>query len=246
MSGNWDFYFCTVDDKVASIFVDLDLIQRAPVAGLDAMVYLRLYLRFPREDGLSSQQEYEALAGLEDEVTQRAVMAGALYVGRNTTDGFRDFVFYCADSDKCVATLRETMRAYSDYKFDCDARPDPQWSVYREFLYPAPRARQTIENRRVYAALEQNGDALTQPREIDHWIYFADAYSRGVFVEDCRALGFALRAMREPDSGNAQFGVQIFRVDVPNANSFDGVVTQLFDLAKQTGGEYDGWETKVI
>lgn len=34
MSEEWDFYFCQVDDKPASIFVDLGIREQVPIAAL--------------------------------------------------------------------------------------------------------------------------------------------------------------------------------------------------------------------
>jgi len=54
MSENWDFYGLQVDGQPASIFVDLGIVQSAPIPSHPAMGYLRLIMRQPREDGLSS------------------------------------------------------------------------------------------------------------------------------------------------------------------------------------------------
>ena len=40
-----------------------------------------------------------------------------------------------------------------------------------------------MQNRRVVMQLEENGDNLDIPREIDHWIYFDNEQSRAEYVE---------------------------------------------------------------
>lgn len=57
MSNDWDFYSCRVDDKPASIFVDLGIGGDAPLSGQPYMTFVRLFMRAPRPDGLSSQAE---------------------------------------------------------------------------------------------------------------------------------------------------------------------------------------------
>lgn len=245
MGKSWDFYFCLVESKLASIMVDMD--PQASRSDLPDMAYLRLFMKSPRADGLSSEQEYPALVAIEDALELGAEQKEqAVYVGRNTTDGFRDFVYYAAHGRECEQTLSNAMTAFPDYKFEIGSRSDPSWQAYREFLYPNDRQRQTMENRHVYDSLRNNGDALSAPRDIDHWIYFQSTYSRSVFIGDCRALGFDVRALHESGTVSSEVGVQIFRVDTPNPDQFDEVTLKLFDMAESLGGRYDGWEAKVI
>ena len=66
MSDNWDFYRLRVDGDAASIFLDMGIAQTAPIEGYDLRAYIRVHMLNPREDGLSSQAEFEALIALED------------------------------------------------------------------------------------------------------------------------------------------------------------------------------------
>lgn len=59
-------------------------------------------------------------------------------------------------------------------------------------------------------------------------------------------LGYMLREKNDPDSDNGQFGVQVYRTDIPSLDNIDSVTWPLFEAAKDAGGEYDGWETMVI
>jgi hypothetical protein len=86
MSDDWDFFSLRVDDQAASIFVDLGIRNLAPIRTHPLMGYLRVAMRRPREDGLSSQEEFDDLIALEDRVTADIVKNGtAIYVGRNTS-----------------------------------------------------------------------------------------------------------------------------------------------------------------
>ena len=42
------------------------------------------------------------------------------------------------------------------------------------------------------------------------------------------------------------FGVQIYRSDVPAFAAISSVTIPLYRLARELGGEYDGWETEAI
>ncbi len=245
--GRWDFYFLRVDDQPASIYLDLSRIDAAPMPHFPVMAYVRIAMRSPREDGLSSQDEFDELVKVEDHLVETLAASGALYVGRNTSAGCRDFYFYIqVDDGRWEQQVAQAMRASSQYRYQADARSDKEWSVYREFLYPSPRALQSIENRSVCDALEGNGDSMSTPREIDHWAYFPDLSSRDAFLQRARELGFQIRARDAGDGGGDEFGAQVFRIDLPSFAAIDDVCLPLYDLAVDCGGRYDGWECQVI
>src|SRR3954462_12044783 len=106
MSKDWDFYSLRVDGEPASIFVDLGISKDAPVRNHTTMGYLRVLMLRPREDGLSSRDEFDDLIALEDHVTAKVIENGAaVFVGRNTSSGNRDFYFYVADPQRCDARV---------------------------------------------------------------------------------------------------------------------------------------------
>lgn len=245
MTDEWDFYFLRVDDRPASIYVDLGAVATAPLAHLPHMAYVRLNMLAPRDDGLSSQGEFDTLVLIEDALKDGLVDARTDYVGRCTTDGCRDFFFYVAEPADWPERVAACLRAFPAYRHEAGTREDPGWSAYFDYLYPSEADQQTIQNRHVCDNLQSHGDALTKPREIDHWACFPDARSRDAFVEEAQRLGFALRAQVDND-GERPCGVQIFRTDVPSHGAIDGVTLPLHALAVQLGGEYDGWETAVL
>lgn len=59
--GQWDSYFARVEDKVASFFVRLDLMESGINPRLSNRVWVRLKMKDPRDDGLSSASEAQAL-----------------------------------------------------------------------------------------------------------------------------------------------------------------------------------------
>ena len=70
-------------------------------------------------------------------------------------------------------------------------------------------------NSLVLNALSDQGDALTVPREIDHWAYFPTPEGRSVFLESCLNAGFKLRYTTEPNEHSSSFGTVIWHVDTP-------------------------------
>lgn len=246
MTDDWDFYFLQVDDQPASIYVDLGTYASAPNPQLPHMAYVRLQMREPRDDGLSSQAEFDTLVAVEDALKAALVDGGTDYVGRCTTNGCRDFFFYVAQPQRWSTRVAACMRSFADYRYKAGTQEEADWSCYLSYLYPSEADRQTIENRRVCYAMEQNGDKLSEAREIDHWAYFANAESLNAYVAEAMCLGFAVREISAPDDASDQHCAQLWRSDIPAFNAIDDVTLPLFNLAAKHGGEYDGWESVVV
>lgn len=248
MNDNWDFYFCQVDGELASIFVDLGLAHDAPISRLSHVGSVRIHMRNPRKDGLSSADEAADLKKLEQALESQvnsSAPAGVL-VGRSTSGGNRDLFFYVPSAEAWGARVEAVMKRFPDYRVEADSWEDRAWEAYFGFLFPNEAQRQTIKNRKVCEQLESRGDSLDQPREIDHWIYFRGPIQREQFRVRSEEIGFRTRGITDAPSREAAYGIQVYRVDLPSYNAIDDVTFPLFRLAQEFGGEYDGWETVVL
>ena len=103
----------------------------------------------PQENGMSSDEEFDDLIALEDDLEARAHASGAVYVGRLTTRGRRIFYFYSADPHALEAAVMALTERHSTYDLQVTNRPDPDWSTYFDFLYPRAPDYQQMMNRRL-------------------------------------------------------------------------------------------------
>lgn len=237
MSENWNFYPLLVDGKPASIFVDLGIARAVPAAEFPNMAYLRVRMNQPREDGLSSQQEYDTLIALEKDVTETVESGGrSLYVGRKTSSGNRDFYFYTNDRD-IEANLSKAMGNWPAFKFQTGARADNEWSTYWEFLYPSPEDLQKIGNRDVIDQLLENGDQIDRPRKIDHFAAFKTSADRDQFARHILAQGYSVS--QTEDDNDKEYWIEFDRTDSPD--QIDDITIDLYRNAKAHNGDYDGW-----
>jgi hypothetical protein len=243
---DWDFYYCRVDDKPASIYLDLGAIEQVPVAALPYMAFIRLRMREPRPDGLSSQTEFGTLCALEDHLVATLLSDEVQYLGRCTTNACRDFVFYIANAEAWPGCVAASMQAFPDYGYEVGARPDPDWSAYTGYLYPGERDMHIIHSRRVCQALEERGDKLDAPREIDHWLHFASPQALSAYVQAVVPQGFAVRSQSSEPDAEGRYALQIWRTDVPGYAAINEITLPLFDLAQAGEGAYDGWEAVVV
>src|SRR6185503_3201335 len=191
MSDDWNFYRCRVDDEPASIFLDMGIRQSAPVRGFDTAAYLRLWMNDPRPDGLSSQEEFDTLVAIEDALKAEIEPGDmTIYVGRNTSSGRRDFFFYTRDGDAFRASASAALANFAAYKAEIGMRPDADWDVYFNFLYPNDNEKQRMSNRDVVEALRREGDNVQKPRQIDHLILLADREQADAVAKAVAGLGF--------------------------------------------------------
>ncbi len=247
MSDEWNFYFCSIEDKLASIYVDLGIMDLTPIKEIPFMTYVRLKMNSPDDNGMSSQEEHEALNRIEQALEKTLVVDLSHYVGRCTTDSYRDFFFYVAQPKNWIQSVNNLMQTFPDYQYTLNIREEKDWSTYRSFLYPDRAALQSIDNRRICLLLEENGDRMNEAREIEHWAYFTDKHSRSEFVKEAIQLGFSLGSLDELNTtGQKQYSARICRDDIPSFASIDNVTLPLFYLAIENNGYYDGWGTAVI
>ena len=144
-------------------------------------------------------------------------------------------------------TPHDALAPRPGYRFSLGSQADPGWTHYLSVLYPTDEERQRIENRKVLESLERHGDPLTKRRRIDHWMYFERESDVEFVVRALTPLGFEV-AERAPDQAGderSRIMLQVHREDLPDYRSIDDVTMPLFRLARDHGGEYDGWETSV-
>lgn len=94
MSENWDIYFGYIDNKIASVVLDLDIWQEIDNEKFNHSFCLRLKLKEPNEDGFPIGKEAEVINEIEDSLIAFLDHKNFINVGRVTTDGFRDVIFY--------------------------------------------------------------------------------------------------------------------------------------------------------
>lgn len=245
---NWDFYHDEIDGMPASYFLNLALAQSAPIHLLSNLIWIELQMNHPREDGLSSSEEYDLLIKLEDALIPAMTKNKlVVYVGRVTHDTKRQFFFYAAPHVNVEQSIQSAMQAFPDYHYSFGKKRERDWSTYFRNLYPNEVNLQKMSNSKVLESLRNNGDSLEIARPIDHWIYFQSLNERSKFIEKIKGLGFTVvQQTTVEENDNYPYQLVISRKDHVDQLSIDECTLQLFEFAKQANAQYDGWETQVI
>lgn len=245
--SDWDFYFCRVNDQLASISVDLGFNKSAPVKKLPIRLWVSVVLQDPDERGLPKQEEAERLAQFEDAMAEKlAEKLTAVQVGRIKSDGKQELFFYAPVDTNFEEEVDDVIVDFSEYSYTVDAAEDPSWSDYIDLLYPDPYNFQSIQNRRVVQQLENHGDCSDIEREVDHSVQFADRVDCEVFISEAEKLGYKLLSPPEKAEGQAVYTVNISRSDVTDWDSVNDYVWELYELAEANNGQYSGWGCPIV
>lgn len=246
-SEGFDFYMVDLGDAPASIFLDLAAAAHAPLKTHPIRLIVRAAMERPRDDGLRSSDEADALFELEDAITAVLAPLDAIFVGRIVARGNCDLFFYLpprVDRTKVEATVRGVT---GEYAVSLTVGSDPDWTTYFQALYPDTREQQLMANRRVCEELAKHGDLHALPRQIDHLAYFPDEASARAVGDRLSALGFEVKPATapEPDGAHQMWSLAFHRVDSLADGGIDEVTVQILDVLEGTGGHYDGWDCRV-
>ena len=246
MTEHWAAYLCNVNDKLASIFLDLDLRNTAPDAGRPWLLWVWVYFKQPQQDGLSSNEEFATLCEIEDKLNAAMTQScQAMLAGRITTQGRREFYYYGPKPGE-FQSAAEALRLFDGYEFDHGTQHDPQWHQYLNVLYPSPDDLRRILNREVRDVLETEGDQPETPREVLHWSYFPAESNRSDFKAAVQRKGYTVESESHYPEGENAYCICYGKIQQSTAKAIDDSVLELNKLSERFHGEYDGWETQVV
>ncbi len=245
--SEWEFYLCLIEDQHASILVDLSYASEGQIENMEHLVRLRIPLLAPREDGLCTLEESEKLNEIDDALFEvvEAAEGTIAHVGRITCGGFRDFFFYVENPLTTEPALSSALVPHTEYPCETAADHDPEWSAYFEMLYPSPREMQMIMSERVLRSLAENGDDPEISRDMTHWIFFPGVEQRQQFADRVAQGGFRIVEEGGDGSEESPLMLAIARTQTTDRVEVHDTVLELYDLAEECEGEYDGWETSI-
>lgn len=247
MPDNSVSYFCRVNDKPSSIFVNTTLAGDAPNLSKPWLLWVWVNMKAPRPDGLSSSEEAPLLFQLEDKLKECICSrCEAIYPGRITGENRREFYFYATNPDDFDRALSEAMASFSGYEVWTGKKKDPEWEQYLDVLYPTEEQFESVKNSSVLAALDEHGDSHNVPREIRHWAYFRSESDRSLFKAEVVKLGFAVDWESHQPGEELPFGITLSKKQPATQQALDASSRELLNLAERFNGDYDGWETEVI
>ncbi len=247
-AGNWDVYLAQYEKGPGSTTVNMDLIKFAPKKGLAFVLVTGVTTANCREDGFPNSFEFERLYQVSEAVeTKVKELTKFELAGTFTYQCERLDYIYVSDTTSIRSELAQLYNSqFPHYKYYINLRADADWEAYREFLYPNEETLEFMANEKVLFQLRQAGDNLSEPRQIDHWLYFPDRKSQNLFMESIKNEGFKIEGEDKIGDSRLPFQLHISRIDKVLPDEIYQVTLHLRKQAKRFNGEYDGWETFVV
>ncbi len=246
MSDHWQTYGCQIDDQMAFVTYDHGAARELDSLPFENLAVFGIAIANPTPGGMPAGDELAQLTALEDYLGELLQPARAVFVGRITCNGIRSLYAYTLlTRDECGA-LALQVEQHTGRPITLRHCADLTRAGYWQELFPTDDDLQVIKDMRTHEILRERGDPLTEPREIQHWAYFKSAESRRAFIEQVAEQLPALHCDSEYESKDGQFAVTFKHVGLPDWQSMNTFTVTLNLLATKAGGEYDGWETKLL
>jgi len=189
---NWETYVAEKDKGLMSITVNMDLNFAKPnyrnllIVGTKTSKCFKN--GYPRSEGLEKLYTFsDSIADAVDRLTKHRLAGIITY----QCVGFD--VFYVKDT----LNLRNTISALYDRNFSTSknylvVENDKKWEYYRNNLYPKELNADFFINHEFLSQLVEEGDDLTKPRELKHWVYFTSDRRRTKFIDKIKKMEFAI------------------------------------------------------
>ena len=243
MSDDWKFYPCQMGEHTAFVFFDYGVHEAIDATAPPQLLKVRLAFRQPRDDGLPTNDEFEQLTALEDDLQALAAQHDGLYVGRVTVGGHRYFHIYTPDSDEDWAVRLQVLGARHDYPLSFLLTPDESRDGYWQELFPSEDDWQVIQDLDVLRVLEENGDDGSASRRIDQWAYFPSQSAANEFRGWVQEQGYSVEQSEAAEDG--QYPVRFWHEGTVLLPDITSHTIALRRRASELEGSYDGWETFV-
>ncbi|MDD9265518.1 DUF695 domain-containing protein [Paenibacillus sp. GCM10023248] len=248
MEEDWNLFERIRDQEQVLIFMNTALKSRVPFIGYGHRITIvfNMYSLWDLS-GSSTQKAQRLFYELEDRLICRMkVKDFAIYAGRISSHNKMEMYFYAREDWDWEPELKRIMADFPSFRYYSAMTADPEWSFYLNEMAPSALEEQWMRNAKIAYALKRRGDNLELVREVQHWMYFSDSKRMNEVKSKVGQLGYRVIAS-EMDTERVvePYVLQISKMhtlDVPTVNE---ITKELFELASEGGGTYDGWGTRL-
>ena len=246
----WNAYRSWIDDNPAVFRLNLALDEVAPIEGFPYCVRITIELKNPDENGFSTNERPQIYA-IEDQILRPLQSDKDILVAVLTVRGEVTWYFYTQAPELLQERLKATWDTSMGYTYQVECSEDKQWNFFLKGLYPNIYEKQTIYNREILSAYQKYDDQVEVPRPIEHWLYFDTEQDMLSAIEKAAALGFTVYSSEKvvPEEGKEvqeDLGYCLILSKENTPIDIDGDTWDLIDIALDTHGGYDGWETILV
>ncbi|MCB9048475.1 MAG: DUF695 domain-containing protein [Lewinellaceae bacterium] len=244
---DWAVFLREADSGPSVITIDLGWERVAPLEHHSRLMAISVLAEEELPSGFPNEKEIGIANRLQDQLIRALEKPGqGIFVGSITSFGQKSFFFYLNDSRDAERIAGQVLVGFKSRKADQELRNDADWAGYFNILFPTARELAEVQNERVLQSLQQAGDALLQPRPIDHWAHFSTMAQRDSFLREAQSEGFDLGEMNVQAEGSENpYLLRIVREDSIHIPYIHDLTWSLRQKVEKYKGTYEGWETVV-
>ncbi len=239
----WDSYITRMNDKPATIMLDMNLIFSAPDSRYPYLVITGPKTTNVGPSGIPAPAEMEELERVLD-ATDNFLMGATskILAGTVTYNGQRNNYYYVRDTMVVRnAIQRMYKRNFPGIPYSLAIKKDELWLTYRTFLFPNDTTQNWMDNNRNITTMLQSGDSLTTPRTITFAACFSSDTARNDFSSYVSGKGYNIEKSPVMKVGKDNYCVLFSKVDKIDLNAINGTTLQLREAVKQYKGVYNSW-----
>ena len=240
----WDSYMSRIDNRPATVLVDMSLILRAPEDRFPYLVITGPQTTNVAKNGIPGPaviEELEQVLTATDNFLTG--VTAKILTGTLTYNGQRNNYYYVRDTANVRAALaRMYNRNFKGYKYSLIIKHDPEWLTYRTFLYPDEATQNWMDNNRIITGLLQKGDSLSKTRSISYAACFSNDTARNIFTDFVTRSGFKMDKLHTvKTSTTPQCIVFSKQGSIMPADSLNKNTMLIRTEVKRLKGYYNGW-----
>ncbi len=232
------------DKKPLLVALDSSYIEEAPLQEYPWLLWLFIKLKEPEVDGLWSEKEHETLLEIIQALQDVYEKIDIQHVGYKVQEGWLEIYYYAAQAKRFQAMASDILKPHN-YIFENGSSRDPKWDNYRYELYPNHKTLLYIQSMETISALQDEGDALSVERGVEHYLFFQTEAQRKRVVEKIEKLDFTCKQETYNSKEEYAYGVVLVKSHPVDEESIHQIVDELDELASKDHGVYEGWSTTI-
>jgi hypothetical protein len=248
MRPHFDYYIASLDRWPFHVGVNLELKEKAPLKALPWRAHVRIDLNHPTADGLCTQGEEAQLYDVEDAILSRLRAGEHCFVSQVTHRSRRTMVVYVKEQPKDGDPLYDALAAIATHTAQMiECVHDPEWTEYREVLYPLPNFEHQIRDKKKLAHFEREGDDCAQLHAIEPTFIVKEPAGAEKLAAELKNAGFHVKGVTKV----AEKGVKGWRVTAQVESPLALAILDDFretwlELATKAGADYEGWNAELV
>jgi len=189
------------------------------------------------EDGLDAFFETKESLIIALELDEKTV-----YVGNRLVGEWSELYFYSEDSKGLEANTANVLKP-TKYVYQANVVKDSDWEFFQYNIFPSDLELCLMQSKKIVEHLEDEGDKISSPREVEHYASFETPTQKDRFVKNACEQGFEFKDDISGD--DIEHGVALVKTHNVTMDELENVITPLIKLIQAENGEYELWSTTL-